>query len=122
MKNRENWIALPVITALLSPIFTLSFGFVLVSFAAGTAKHYELGSLYNYDYVLGLELNEPVTVPTNGEFKGPSTVGYKVLAKVQVRPVWQNEGQGAILEISVSFIHYFQIIFYKHINVSLCSV
>ncbi|CAG7828228.1 unnamed protein product [Allacma fusca] len=79
--------------------------------APATTRNYEVGSVYTYDYVLGLELNEPPAVSakdsngaggTSGQVKPPSTVGYKVLTTVQVRPVWQNEPGGAILEITLS--------------------
>lgn len=82
---------------LLVRLVTISFGFVLISFAAST-KQYEVGNLYNYDYVLKLEMNEPVGV---GSSEG-STVGYKIISKVQVTPIWTSEGGGSILEILVT--------------------
>lgn len=84
---------------LLARLVTISFGFVLVSFAA-SAKNYEIGSVYTYDYVLGLELNEP---SSEVDPKSVSTVGYKILSQVTVRPVWQQEPGGSIFEIQVSF-------------------
>lgn len=69
-----------------------------MSFAA-SAKNYEIGNVYTYDYILGLELNEPSTEvdPTSSL----STVGYKILSQVIVRPVWQQEPGGSIFEIQV---------------------
>ena len=92
----------------------ISFGFVLTHFTGvASTRHYELGTVYTYDYVLGLELNEPgpltnftlpPTTSTGGSgYRTGSTVGYKVLSQVQVTPVWQNEPGAAILEIQVSF-------------------
>jgi len=86
------------LTLVLVRFVTLSFGFVLVSFAAST-KHYELGTLYTYDYALGLELNEPTTQESKTE---GSAVGYKILSSVQVRPVWQQSLSNSILEVKVS--------------------
>ncbi|ODM98802.1 Microsomal triglyceride transfer protein large subunit [Orchesella cincta] len=80
---------------LLARLVTISFGFVLVSFAA-SAKNYEIGSVYTYDYILGLELNEPSTGS-----ESVSTVGYKILSQVIVRPVWQQEPGGSIFEIKL---------------------
>lgn len=72
---------------------------------ATTRLHYEVGSVYTYDYIVGLELNEPSSPANTGNVstipKPPSTVGYKVLTQVQVRPVWQNEPAGTILEITL---------------------
>jgi len=103
------------ISFILARLVTISFGFVLISFAAST-KHYEVGNVYTYDYVLGLELSEPGyetdddtsntggSSGESGRSAGSSTVGYKILSQVQVKPLWQNEPGGSILEIQVSLI------------------
>ncbi|CAL8121848.1 unnamed protein product [Orchesella dallaii] len=64
--------------------------------APATAKNYEIGSVYTYDYILGLELNEPSTGS-----ESVSTVGYKILSQVIVRPVWQQEPGSSIFEIKL---------------------
>jgi hypothetical protein len=99
------------ISFILARLVTISFGFVLISFAAST-KHYEVGNVYTYDYVLGLELSEPSyenderssggrRISSSGDGSTGSTVGYKILSQVQVKSVWQNEPGGSILEIQV---------------------
>lgn len=88
---------------LLARLVTISFGFVLVSFAA-SAKNYEIGNVYTYDYVLGLELNEPGNSNNEVDSKSISTVGYKILSQVIVRPVWQQEPGGSIFEIQVRYL------------------
>jgi hypothetical protein len=93
---------------LLARFVTISFGFVLISFAAST-KHYEVGNVYTYDYVLRLEMNEPSGGDGSGSGAGnqpESTVGYKIITKVEVKPVWQKEAEGSLLEIKVKIKDY----------------
>jgi hypothetical protein len=94
---------------LLCHFVIISLGFVLTHFdGVASTRHYEIGTVYTYDYTLGLELNEPGPLSnlslaaTGTGYRTGSTVGYKILSQVQVTPVWQNEPGGAILEIQVS--------------------
>jgi len=100
------------LTLLLGEMILISFGFVLTQLGVGVAsgRHFEIGTVYTYDYVLGVELNEPGPLanysstwgnPKASGFQTGSTVGYKVLSQVHITPVWQSEHDGAILEIQV---------------------
>lgn len=86
----------------------ISFGFVLMHFGgAATTRHYELGTVYKYEYVLGMELNEPNPDFSNNATESTlttgSTVGYKVLSEIHVTPIWQSQPGAVILEIKVIY-------------------
>lgn len=59
--------------------------------------------MYSYDYVVKLEMNEPAGLSDDQAPPPGSTVGYKIITKVEVKPVWQSETGGSILEILVRF-------------------
>ncbi|XP_035709713.1 microsomal triglyceride transfer protein large subunit isoform X2 [Folsomia candida] len=67
--------------------------------APASTKHYEVGNVYSYDYVVKLEMNEPAGLSDDQAPPPGSTVGYKIITKVEVKPVWQSETGGSILEI-----------------------
>lgn len=102
-------------TLLLGEMILISFGFVLTQLGVGVAsgRHFEIGTVYTYDYVVGVELNEPLPLVNYSSswdsskasgYRTGSTVGYKVFSQAQVTPVWQSEGDGAVLEIMVRYL------------------
>lgn len=104
---------MPILILLLK-IFTISFAFVLISFAAST-KNYELGTVYSYDYTLQLEMSEPTeNVPNAAPV---STVGYKIITKVEIQPVWEK-GSDSLVQIKVLKITRKNERFLKELNFS----
>ena len=89
-------LALVAAVGLFSPL--LCHAFILLSHSA-SARQYEVGQTYTYDYLTTVILDEPIRPGVS-----PSkNVGYLLSGKVHVQAVWQNptENSEKILQISV---------------------